>query len=132
MDPLLFEALKNGAKIVHLVTVALPGHMIRWTDGGFVRWGGDVWRGRDDAFGMLSKIGEITDGVDDDADSDAAEWRVAHGHGDGRRSADRRDGDDAVDAAERPGHDHLRERGERHDDGDLQRGRQLRAAADRE
>lgn len=67
MDPLLFTALQAGAKIAHLVTVELPEHTIRWTDGGFVRWGADVYRARDARFGVLSSIGEIVDGVDDDA-----------------------------------------------------------------
>lgn len=67
MDPLLFDALKAGARIVHLVTVALPDHTIRWADGGFVRWGDDAYRSVDARFGRLSSIGEIVDGVDDDA-----------------------------------------------------------------
>lgn len=67
MDPLLFEALKAGAKIVHLVTVELPDHVIRWSDGGFVRWEGQTYRARDPRYGVLESIGEITDGVGDDA-----------------------------------------------------------------
>ncbi len=67
MDPLLFEALKADAKIVHLVTVGLPGHVIRWSDGGFVRWDGQTYRARDERYGVLESIGEITDGVGDDA-----------------------------------------------------------------
>ncbi|WP_433935118.1 hypothetical protein [Brevundimonas diminuta] len=67
MDPLLFEALKADAKIVHLVTVDLPGHVIRWSDGGFVRWDGETYRARDERYGVLESIGEITDGVGDDA-----------------------------------------------------------------
>nr|WP_314437619.1 hypothetical protein [uncultured Brevundimonas sp.] len=66
MDPLLFEALKAGDRIVHLVTVSLPGHTIRWTDGGFVRWNGATYRALDERHGALSSIGEIVDGVGDD------------------------------------------------------------------
>lgn len=67
MDPLLFDALKAGKKIVHLVTVVLPAATIRWTDGGFVKWGDDFYRAKDATYGVLDSIGEIVDGVDDDA-----------------------------------------------------------------
>lgn len=67
MDPVLFTALKAGQKIVHLVTVYLAGHTIRWTDGGYVRWSGDDYTAKDATYGVLSSIGDIADGVDDDA-----------------------------------------------------------------
>jgi len=67
MDPLLEAALRAGWPIAHLITVSLPGHTIRWTDGGFVRWGSDTWTVRDPTYGALDEIGEIVDGIDDDA-----------------------------------------------------------------
>lgn len=67
MDPALIAALKAGMPIVHLVRVALPDHTIRWTTGGFVQWDGALWSARDDTYGALDEIGDITDGIDDDA-----------------------------------------------------------------
>lgn len=68
MDPLLVAAIKAGEKIVHLVTVALPGYTIRWTDGGFAKWGADTWRVKDATYGALDSIGTITDGIEIDAE----------------------------------------------------------------
>lgn len=67
MHPDLVAALRAGWPIVHLVTVTLPGHTIRWTDAGFVRWAGQKWQARDPIYGVLDQIGEIVDGMDDDA-----------------------------------------------------------------
>ena len=66
MDPALEAALRAGAKIVHLVTVALPATTIRWSDAGFVRWGEHLWAARDATYGALDSIGEITDGIEED------------------------------------------------------------------
>ncbi|MGV8954237.1 MAG: hypothetical protein ACOH2M_24275 [Cypionkella sp.] len=63
----LIAAMKAGWPIVHLVTVTLPGHTIRWTDGGFVKWGANTYRVRDATYGVLDSISDITDGIDDDA-----------------------------------------------------------------
>ena len=63
----LIAALKAGWPIVHLVTVTLPGHTIRWTDAGFLKWGANTWKHRDATYGVLDGISEITDGIDDDA-----------------------------------------------------------------
>lgn len=64
----LIAALKAGWPIVHLVTVTLPDHTIRWTlERGFVKWGAHTWRSRDATYGVLDEIGDITDGIDDDA-----------------------------------------------------------------
>lgn len=68
MHPDLFAALKAGWPIVHLVTATLPGHTIRWTDARtFVKWGGQTWKTRDAVYGVLNEIGDIVDGIDDDA-----------------------------------------------------------------
>lgn len=63
----MIAALRAGWPIVHLVTVILPAHTIRWTDAGFLKWGADTWRCRDAIYGVLDSIGDITDGIDDDA-----------------------------------------------------------------
>lgn len=68
MDPLLVAAIKAGAPVVHLVTVTLPDHIIRWTDGGYVKWGDDTWRVTDATYGALDSIGSIVDGVEEDAE----------------------------------------------------------------
>lgn len=67
MDPDLIAALRAGWPIVHLVTVTLPDHTIRWTDGGFVRWGGELYKARDPIYGVIDEIGDIVDGISDDA-----------------------------------------------------------------
>lgn len=65
MDAALIAALEARFPVVaNLVTLSLPGHTIRWSDGGFVRWGGEVWRVRDQTFGVLDSLSEIEDGID--------------------------------------------------------------------
>lgn len=64
----LIAALKAGWPIVHLVTVTLPEHTIRWTlERGFVKWDGQTYKARDAVYGVLDSISDITDGIDDDA-----------------------------------------------------------------
>lgn len=63
----MIAALRAGWPIVHLVTVTLPTHTIRWTDAGFLKWGSHVWKQRDATYGVLDLISDITDGVVDDA-----------------------------------------------------------------
>jgi hypothetical protein len=64
----MVAALRAGWPIVHLVTVTLPDHTIRWTlERGFVKWGGQTYKARDPIYGVLDDISEITDGIDDDA-----------------------------------------------------------------
>lgn len=62
----MIAALRAGWPIVHLVTITLPGHTIRWTDAGFLKWGADTWKRRDATYGVLDSISDITDGIDDD------------------------------------------------------------------
>lgn len=63
----LIAALRAGWPIVHLVTVTLPGHTIRWTLGrGYVKWGANLYKARDTTYGTLNEISDITDGIDDD------------------------------------------------------------------
>lgn len=64
----LIAALRAGWPIVHLVTVTLPDHTIRWTlERGFVKWDGQTYKARDPIYGVLDQISDITDGIDDDA-----------------------------------------------------------------
>ncbi|KQS55896.1 hypothetical protein ASG17_07550 [Brevundimonas sp. Leaf363] len=65
MDADLIAELASKAPFtVILVTIKLDGSTtIRWTDGGFVRWGGEVYRALT-AWGTVSEVGEISDGVD--------------------------------------------------------------------
>lgn len=57
----------HGWPIVHLVTVTLPDHTIRWATGGFAKWGEHVWRAHDPIYGVIDEISEIADGEGDDA-----------------------------------------------------------------
>lgn len=52
---------------VVLVTLTLPGHTIRWTDGGFVKWGAETYEEVDAVYGVLSSLEDVEDGVDDSA-----------------------------------------------------------------
>lgn len=68
MHPDLQAALKAGWPIVHLVTVTLRDHTIRWTDSrSFVKWGDHTWKTRDAVYGVLDGIGDIVDGIEVDA-----------------------------------------------------------------
>ena len=51
--------------LVHLVTIDALG--IRWTDGGFVLWRGNVYASEDTTYGWLGGIGAIEDGADGQA-----------------------------------------------------------------
>lgn len=46
-----------------LLKIELPGHTIRLCDGGFVRWGADLFRAKDPVFGVLGSVGELSEGV---------------------------------------------------------------------
>lgn len=63
----LIAAIKAGRPRVHLVTVTLADYTIRWTDGGAVPWDAQVYAAHDATYGILESIGDITDGIDDDA-----------------------------------------------------------------
>lgn len=70
MDADLIAALSGQAPLtVHLITVTLPGHTIRWTDGGFVVWGANTYQEVDPDFGVLDSCEEIEDGVGGQATS---------------------------------------------------------------
>jgi hypothetical protein len=65
----MIAALKAGANRVHLVTVDMPdAYVIRWTDGGVVKWGANVYRAKDATFGSLQAIGDISDGIEVDGE----------------------------------------------------------------
>lgn len=46
-----------------LAEIVLPTHTIRVCDGGFVRWGANLFRDQDDVFGVLGSVGELSEGV---------------------------------------------------------------------
>lgn len=73
MDSLLIGALSGQAPLsVLLVTVTLPDHTIRWTDGGFVVWDANTYREVDETFGVVSEMGAFEDG----GDNEAASWSL--------------------------------------------------------
>lgn len=68
MDAALIAAL-GGPSVtgVLLVTLDLPSHTIRWTDGGFVVWDGNLYEEIDSSYGVLASVEDVEDGVDDSA-----------------------------------------------------------------
>jgi len=69
MDADLIAELAAQAPItVLLVTYDLPDQTVRWTDGGFVVWDDELYEART-SFGVISEVGEISDGVDGEATS---------------------------------------------------------------
>lgn len=65
MDSAQIAALQQPAPVTALlVTYALSDEVtIRWTDGGFLRWGENLYRAKTE-YGTISEIGEISDGID--------------------------------------------------------------------
>lgn len=70
MDADLIAELASAAPItVLLVSVEIDEETtVRWTDGGFVFWGDDLYEAKTD-FGVISEISELSDGVDGEASS---------------------------------------------------------------
>lgn len=70
MDADLIAELASAAPItVLLVSVEIDeGTTVRWTDGGFVFWGDDLYEAKTE-FGVVSEISELSDGVDGEASS---------------------------------------------------------------
>jgi hypothetical protein len=65
----MVAALRAGATKVHLVTVQMPdAYVIRWADGGVVKWGAYKYHAKDATFGKLHAIGDITDGIEVDGE----------------------------------------------------------------
>lgn len=50
-----------------LLKLELPGRDLLLCDGGFVRWGDDLYVSRDDEFGLLAGFDALTEGVGDEA-----------------------------------------------------------------
>lgn len=46
-----------------LAEIVLPTRTIRVCDGGFVRWGANLFRDQDAVFGVLGSVGELSEGV---------------------------------------------------------------------
>ncbi len=77
MDSGLITELEGKAPFVAILyTVTLPGGTIRWTDGGFVVWGGNTYRALTD-HGTISDSEEISDGIDNEATINAVTFMPA-------------------------------------------------------
>lgn len=49
--------------LVGLLEIALPSHTIRVCEGGFVRWGANLFESADPVFGVVGSVGELSEGV---------------------------------------------------------------------
>lgn len=49
-----------------LLAIELPGGTVRLTDSGVIRWGADVFRGRDATFGAVASAEALTEGAGDE------------------------------------------------------------------
>lgn len=68
MDAALISAFEAAAPTeVLMVTMALPGATVRWTNGGFLEWDGNTYQAEDATYGFLSSVEEIADGVTGEA-----------------------------------------------------------------
>lgn len=52
-----------------LCEIELPGRTVRWCDGGFVTWGGDLFKSEDEDFGTIESIDAVTEAISDEAPS---------------------------------------------------------------
>lgn len=89
MDLDLIEELSSKAPMTALLYtwVLSDSVTIRWTDGGFLRWGGNLYRAKT-TYGVISRTDEIVDGIDNEvtscgidvlpADQDAYDAMVAY------------------------------------------------------
>lgn len=50
--------------LIGLCKIELPAATIRLTDGGFIQWGGEIYKSKDDVFGTIASIEELTEGVE--------------------------------------------------------------------
>lgn len=68
-DPDLIVAYEAiSVKTVLLITGQMPDdEVLRWTDGGFVPWEGEIYRARSNDWGVFSTLGSIEDGMDGQA-----------------------------------------------------------------
>lgn len=46
-----------------LVKIELPTHTLRYCEGGFFRWGGELYRSKDDVFGSIGSVSDLSEGV---------------------------------------------------------------------
>lgn len=46
-----------------LVKIELPTHTLRYCEGGFFRWGGELYRSKDDVFGSIGSVTDLSEGV---------------------------------------------------------------------
>lgn len=52
--------------ICHLVQIDLPGHTVRLTAGGLIRWGGTVFQAKDSLVGSIDAVEAMEEGVSSD------------------------------------------------------------------
>ncbi len=52
--------------LVGLCKIELPTATIRLTDGGFIQWGGELYVSKDNLFGTIASIDELSEGVEDE------------------------------------------------------------------
>ena len=48
-----------------LLTIELPEATLRFTDGGFIEYGGETYRAKDDTFGTIQSVQPLSEGVGD-------------------------------------------------------------------
>lgn len=53
--------LKIG--MIHLLRIDLPGRVIRLCDGGFINFSGEIYKSKDDVFGVIGSASGITEGI---------------------------------------------------------------------
>lgn len=49
--------------LIGLLEIALPTHTIRLCEGGFVRWGANLFESADPVFGTVGSVGDLSEGV---------------------------------------------------------------------
>jgi len=52
-----------------LVRIDLPDRTVRFSDGGVVRWGSEIYAARDSVLGVIGEVEELTEGVGDEVPS---------------------------------------------------------------
>ncbi len=57
--------------LIGLMKMELPGRVVLLCDGGFVRWGGELYLGEDPDFGTLAGFEALSEGVGDEAPAGA-------------------------------------------------------------
>ena len=53
----------NRIAFIGLVKIEFPGHTLLLSEGGFVVWGADTYRAKDDVFGVIGGVESLSEGV---------------------------------------------------------------------